>query len=67
MRPLTNALLRGRPYPRDWQVVAYAVDLNWRGEPRLGRRLFVCRERLFEHIKGLQGLLTGEQPKAASS
>jgi hypothetical protein len=58
MRPFVHAMLRGRKYPKGWQVSAYAIELDKHGQPRLGKRLFVTREKLFEEYIGNQKLMT---------
>jgi len=47
MRPLVRAELHGYKIGDDWQVVAFAVELDAYGDPRMTRRLFVMRKRLF--------------------
>ena len=48
MRPMVRAELHRYKACKGWQVAAYAVELDASGEPRLGRRLFVTRQRMFD-------------------
>lgn len=58
MTPLVSAALKNHKYPQGWQVVAYRVELDGHGAPRLGKRLFVCRERVFEESPSNMKLMT---------
>lgn len=57
MRPLLHAAINRHKYPQGWQVVAYRVELDDHNTPRLGKRLFVCRERFFEETPRGQAAL----------
>jgi hypothetical protein len=48
LRPMLSLEGARRCPPKNWQVIGFAVERGKLDQPRLGKRLFVMRERLFD-------------------